>query len=168
MLPVPPAASRTPAARVLADAMLLFHRLFFLFIFLFFLLAMLFSHRLFCLYSYFSFLSWFVWLSGPATSAYLNLPQVREAFHVKPESFYGRPWSGEPGPMMQYDHCTLSSDLPVERLTTAFSFQRRHWGFVRPVPVVVEEVPRPSILWGRRPLRTSSKKKSNKQEDRAQ
>lgn len=47
--------------------------------------------------------------TGDAAVAWCNTPSVREALHMHPESFYGRPWSLQAGPGMQYTTYTGSS-----------------------------------------------------------
>ena len=47
--------------------------------------------------------------TGHATTTWCNDPAVREGIHMKPESFYGRPWSLQAGQGMSYDHYTGAS-----------------------------------------------------------
>lgn len=47
--------------------------------------------------------------TGKAAVAWANLPAVRDALHMHPQSFYGRPWSLQAGPSMNYTTYTGAS-----------------------------------------------------------
>ena len=47
--------------------------------------------------------------TGKAATAWANTPVVREALHMKPQAFYGRPWSLQAGAGMEYTTYTGAS-----------------------------------------------------------
>ena len=55
--------------------------------------------------------------TGRAATIWANTPEVREALHMRPQSFYGRPWSLQAGAGMEYTTYTGASfDLYPEIL----------------------------------------------------